>query len=206
LATRQVIIGVARANFPGFEIVDRTRLARGAPPQDSWLAGVSFALRQLTSLRRGDVRLDGLNMTVTGEAEDLNEYRTVKAALAGGLPKAIKLANNLVAPPSISPHTWTARLEGGQMTLSGHAPDEASASQLMALIRSAAPGLAIDNRLQPASGAPQRGDGWPARPPQSQKRQCRIEGRNADAVRPCHRRGRSAGRSLGVAGRAAGTV
>jgi len=157
LATRQVIIGVARANFPGFEIVDRTRLARGAPPQDSWLAGVSFALRQLTSLRRGDVRLDGLNMTVTGEAEDLNEYRTVKAALVGGLPKAIKLANNLVAPPSISPHTWMARLEGGQMTLLGHAPDEASASQLMALIRSAAPGLAIDNRLQPASGAPQ---GW----------------------------------------------
>jgi outer membrane protein OmpA-like peptidoglycan-associated protein len=157
LATRQVIIGVARANFPGFEIVDRTRLARGVPPQDTWLAGVSFALRQLTSLRRGDVRLDGLNMTVTGEAEDLNEYRTVKAALAGGLPKAIKLANNLVAPPSASPHTWMARLEGGQITLSGHAPDEAAASQLIALIRSTAPGLAIDNRLQPASGAPQ---GW----------------------------------------------
>ena len=157
LATRQVIIGVARANFPGFEIVDRTRLARGVPPQDTWLAGVSFALRQLTSLRRGDVRLDGLNMTVTGEAEDLNEYRTVKAALAGGLPKAIKLANNLVAPPSVSPHTWMARLEGGQITLSGHAPDEAAASQLIALIRSTAPGLAIDNRMQPASGAPQ---GW----------------------------------------------
>src|SRR5262245_2763460 len=157
LATRQVIIGVARANFPGFEIVDRTRLARGVPPQDTWLAGVSFALRQLTSLRRGDVRLDGLNMTVTGEAEDLNEYRTVKAALAGGLPKAIKLANNLVAPPSGSPHTWMARLEGGQMTLSGHAPDEAAASQLLALIRSTAPGLAIDNRMLPASGAPQ---GW----------------------------------------------
>jgi outer membrane protein OmpA-like peptidoglycan-associated protein len=157
LATRQVIIGVARANFPGFEIVDRTRLARGVPPQDTWLAGVSFALRQLTSLRRGDVRLDGLNMTVTGEAEDLNEYRTVKTALAGGVPKAIKLANNLVAPPSVSPHTWMARLEGGQMTLSGHAPDEDSAAQLMTLIRSAAPGLTIDNRMQPASGAPQ---GW----------------------------------------------
>lgn len=158
LATRQVIIGVARANFPGFEIVDRTRLARGVPPQDTWLAGVSFALRQLTSLRRGDVRLDGLNMTVTGEAEDLNEYRTVKAALVGGLPKAIKLANNLVVPPSVSPHAWMARLEGGQVTLSGHAPDEAAASQLLALIRSTAPGLAIDNRMQPASGAPQA---WP---------------------------------------------
>jgi OmpA-OmpF porin, OOP family len=152
-----VIIGVARANFPGFEIVDRTRLARGVPPLDSWLAGVSFALRQLTALRRGDVRLDGLSMTVTGEAEDLSEYRAVKAALAGGLPKQIRLANNLVAPPSVSPHLWLARLEGDQITLSGHTPDEAAGTHLLSLIRSATPGLGIDNRMQPASGAPQ---GW----------------------------------------------
>ena len=157
LATRQVIIGVARANFPGFEIVDRTRLARGVPPLDTWLAGVSFALRQLTALRRGDVRLDGLSMTVTGEAEDLSEYRAVKAALAGGLPKQIRLANNLVAPPSVSPHQWLARLEGDQITLSGHTPDEAAGTDLLKLIRSTAPGLGIDNRMQPASGAPQ---GW----------------------------------------------
>ena len=157
LGTRQVIIGVARANFPGFEIVDRTRLARGVPPMDTWLAGVSFALRQLTSLRRGDVRLDGLSMTVTGEAEDLSEYRAVKTALAGGLPKQIRLANNLVAPPSVSPHIWMARLEGDQITLSGYAPDETSASQVLSLVRGTAPGVGIDNRMQPASGAPQ---GW----------------------------------------------
>jgi outer membrane protein OmpA-like peptidoglycan-associated protein len=155
--TRQVIIGVARANFPGFEIVDRTRLARGVPPMDTWLAGVSFALRQLTSLRRGDVRLDGLSMTVTGEAEDLSEYRAVKAALTGGLPKQIRLANNLVAPPSVSPHAWIARLEGEKITLSGHTPDEAAGALLLSLIRNAAPGLAIEDRMQPASGAPQ---GW----------------------------------------------
>ena len=157
VATRQVIIGVARANFPGFEIVDRTRLARGVPPLDTWLAGISFGLRQLTSLKRGDVRLDGLNMTVAGEAEDLSEYRSVRTALAGGLPKAIKLTNNLVAAPSVSPHTWSAQLEGGQVMLSGHAPDEGAASQLLALIRSTAPGFTIDNRMQPAGGAPA---GW----------------------------------------------
>src|SRR5262245_7224279 len=157
LGTRQVIIGVARANFPGFEIVDRTRLARGVPPMDTWLAGVSFALRQLTSLRRGDVRLDGLNMTVTGEAEDLSEYRTVKAALARGLPKQIKLANNLVAPPSVSPHTWMARFEGEKLTLSGHTPDEAAGSQLLSLIHSTAPGLTVEDGMQPASGA---APGW----------------------------------------------
>ena len=118
-----------------------------------------LALRQLTPPRRGDVRLDGLNMTVTGEAEDLNEYRTGQGRAGPAvLPSGDQaLANNLVAPPSVSPHTWMARLEGGQITLSGHAPDEAAASQLIALIRSTAPGLAIDNRMQPASGAPQ---GW----------------------------------------------
>jgi outer membrane protein OmpA-like peptidoglycan-associated protein len=157
LGTRQVIIGVARANFPGFEVVDRTRLARGVPPLDTWLTGVSFALRQLTSLRRGDVRLDGLSLTVAGEAEHLSEYRAVKAALARGLPKQIRLANNLVAPPSVSPHLWMARLEGDHITLSGHTPNEAAGTQLLSLIRSAAPGLGIENRMQPASGAPQ---GW----------------------------------------------
>src|SRR5262245_377225 len=159
LGTRQVIIGVARANFPGFEIVDRTRLARGVPPMDTWLAGVSFALRQLTSLRRGDVRLDGLNMTVTGEAEDLSEYRAVKTALAGGLPKQIRLVNNLVAPPSVSPHTWMAHLEGERITLSGHTPEEAVGAQLVSLIRGTAPGLVIEDRMQPANGATQ---GWAA--------------------------------------------
>jgi outer membrane protein OmpA-like peptidoglycan-associated protein len=157
LATRQVIIGVVRANFPGFEIVDRTRLARGVPPLDTWLAGISFALRQLASLKRGDVRLDGLTMTVAGEAEDLSEYRTVKAALTGGLPKAIKLANSVVAAPSVSPHSWTARLDGEHLTLAGHVPDETAAAQLLALMRSAAPGMTIEDRMQPASGAAQ---GW----------------------------------------------
>src|SRR5262249_3702103 len=157
LATRQVIIGVARANFPGFEIVDRTRLARGVPPLDTWLAGISFSLRQLAALKRGDVRLDGLSMTVTGEAEDLTEYRTIKTAVTGGLPKAIKLANTLVSPPNISPHTWTARLDGGQMTLSGHMPDEAAGAQLLLLLKSAAPALTIENGMQPAGGAAQ---GW----------------------------------------------
>ncbi|RZI39082.1 BON domain-containing protein, partial [Herbaspirillum sp. HC18] len=51
---RQVILGVARASFPGFEIQDRMKLARGVPSVDAWLGGVSFALKQLTSLKRGD--------------------------------------------------------------------------------------------------------------------------------------------------------
>ncbi len=72
IAARQTILGVTKASFPGFEIVDRTTLARGVPSTDQWLAGVSFGLKQLTSIKRGDVRFEDLLMTVTGEAEDVS--------------------------------------------------------------------------------------------------------------------------------------
>ena len=35
--TRQAILGVAKANFPSFEVVDRMNLARGVPSADMWL-------------------------------------------------------------------------------------------------------------------------------------------------------------------------
>ncbi len=55
---------MTRASFPGFEIQDRMKLGRGAPNQDNWLGGISFALKQLTYLKRGDARLDVLNLSI----------------------------------------------------------------------------------------------------------------------------------------------
>ena len=44
ISARQAILGVTKATFPGFEVVDRTTLARGVPATDLWMAGVSFGL------------------------------------------------------------------------------------------------------------------------------------------------------------------
>ena len=55
-AVRRTLLGVTKANFPGFEVNDRMTIARGVPSMDTWLAGVSFALKQLSNLKRGDVR------------------------------------------------------------------------------------------------------------------------------------------------------
>ena len=85
---RQAILGVAKASFPGLEVMDETTLARGAPAGDIWLGGISFALQQLAALKRGDVRLDDLGLVVVGEAEDVAAYRATKSALGEGLPKA----------------------------------------------------------------------------------------------------------------------
>ena len=105
-------------------------MARGVPPTDTWLAGVSFALKQLASLKRGDVRLEGLALTISGEAETTEAYRTVTAALKRGLPKGITLASVQIAAPVVSPFTWSAEFAGGQLVLSGHVASESARTEL----------------------------------------------------------------------------
>jgi OOP family OmpA-OmpF porin len=151
-ATRQIIMGMATAALPGLEVADRMRTARGVPPTDTWLAGLSFALKQLAALKRGEVRLEGLALTVSGEAENVAEYRAIIAALKGGLPKGIALAGMHVAAPVVSPYTWSAQFAGGQLVLSGHVADENAKGELLA---AAAPaGTGVVDRLETARGAP----------------------------------------------------
>jgi outer membrane protein OmpA-like peptidoglycan-associated protein len=156
-ATRQAILGVVKANFPGFEVIDRMETVRGVPSVDAWLGGVSFALKQLTSLQRGDVRLDGLGLSVIGESEDVAAYGAVKSALVNALPKGIRLANDLVKAPVASPFTWSAQWADGRLVLTGYAPGEAAREELLAAAKASVPNGVVDDRMQPGEGAPQ---GW----------------------------------------------
>jgi outer membrane protein OmpA-like peptidoglycan-associated protein len=155
-AARQAILGVTKANFPGFEVVDRMTTARGAPAADAWLGGVSFALKQLASLKKGAVRVTGLGLTVMGESEDIAAYRAIKSALANQRPKGIALTEDGVTAPVASPFTWSAQFADGRLVLAGHVP-EAVRAELLAAARTAFAGKSILDRTQPAEGAPQ---GW----------------------------------------------
>ncbi|HXE88351.1 MAG TPA: OmpA family protein [Hyphomicrobiaceae bacterium] len=152
--TRQIIVGMTNAALPGLEITDRTRIGRGVPPTDTWLAGVSFALKQLAALKKGEVRLEDLALTISGEAENAAEYRAVSAALKGGLPKGITLAGLQVAAPVVSPYTWSAQFAGGQLVLSGHVADDSAKSELLAAAAAAPAGTGVVDRLETARGAP----------------------------------------------------
>ena len=155
--TRRAILGVTKASFPGFEIVDRTTLARGSPSSDVWLAGVSFALKQLTAIKRGDVRLEDLGLTVTGQAEDVTAYRTIKQALANSVPKGINVTADRVTAPVASPYMWAAHSADGRLVLSGHVPNDAVRADLVAAAKEGLPRAAIVDQMQPGEGAPQ---GW----------------------------------------------
>jgi OOP family OmpA-OmpF porin len=156
-ATRQTIIGMTNAALPGLEVVDRMRVARGVPPTDTWLAGLSFALKQLAGLKQGEVRLEDLAMTISGEAEDATAYQAVSTALKRGLPKGLTLASAQVAAPVVSPFTWSAQFAGGQLVLSGYMANDGSKAKLAAAAATAPAGTGVVDRMELAGGAP---DGW----------------------------------------------
>lgn len=155
-AARQVIMGMAKASFPGLELQDRMRLGRGAPNQDMWLGAISFALKQLTSLKQGNARLDMLNLSISGEAEDANAYRSVASAL-GTLPKGVKLAASSVTPPVVSPHVWSARFDGKSLHFKGFVPSEAARVELLKIARAKLPEAAVADDTEAGDGVPA---GW----------------------------------------------
>lgn len=157
-ATRQAVLGLTKAAMPGLEVVDRMHTARGVPAPDTWLAGLSFALKQLSLLRQGDARFDDLALTISGEAEDTAAFKAVNTALKSGLPKGTKLSSAQITGPAVSPYTWSAQFAGGQLVLGGHVPGgEKGRFDLLAATKVAAPTVNIVDRMEPGEGAPQ---GW----------------------------------------------
>jgi OOP family OmpA-OmpF porin len=153
--TRKAIVGAAKATFPGRDVDDRMKLARGAPATDVWLGGVSFGLKQLARLKSGSrVDLDGTGLVVEGETEDLSTYHGIKAALANNMPHGIKLKHEKVLPPAVKPYFWLAKLASNQVQLEGHVPSEREREDVLGAAKKALPKAVIIDRMQPGSGEP----------------------------------------------------
>lgn len=156
---RQSIVGLVKASFPQIDIDDDMRLARGSPERAAWLGGISFGIKQLASLGRGRVSIDTAGLSISGEAMNVSAYKAVRAALASELPAGLKLAQDKVTPPVVSPFTWSAKHAGSQLLLSGYVPSESVRDQLFAKAKSLFPKVAVVDRMEIGEGAPQ---GWDA--------------------------------------------
>lgn len=153
-AVQRTIIGMSNAALPGVDVADKMNTARGVPHVDTWLAGLNFALKQLASLKRGEVRLEDLSLSISGEAEDAEAYRNLSATLkAGALPKGITLASVQITAPVASPFVWSAQFAGDQIILSGHVPEVARAT-LLAAAKTSRPKMTVIDRMEVAEGAP----------------------------------------------------
>jgi OmpA-OmpF porin, OOP family len=157
-AARQSIISTARSTFPGAAVDDEMQLARGVPDYQAWQGGVDFALKQMTGLKKGEARLDGLGLGITGEAETADTYRTIKAALANNLPRGVRLTDDRVTAPVVTPYTWVARHNGGQVVLTGYVPNERLRGDIAVAAKASFPRATITDRMLIGEGAPRD---WP---------------------------------------------
>lgn len=153
-ATQRAIMGVAKAAFPTSEVTDRMRLARGGPARDTWLGGVSFALKQLSSLKRGSAYLNGGDLSVAGEAESPAAFNSVKSALKNNVPAGITIASDKVTAPVVRPYVWEAQLSGGQLLLTGHVPTEGRREKILEKAKGLLPETAVIDRTELAEGDP----------------------------------------------------
>ena len=153
----RTLIGMASASFPGLEIDDRMKIARGAPSVDAWLSGVSFAFKQLGQMNNGRAQLDGTDFSIFGEARDVAAYNLVDGALSGDMPRGIVLKARNIVSPAVSPFTWAAAIQKRQLVLSGYAPNADLRDRVVADAKAKFPDLKIVNQLVIASGAPA---GW----------------------------------------------
>ena len=156
---RNEIKGLAAAAFPKAEIKDEMRLARGAPEREAWLTGINFGLKQLAQLKRGEVGLETLDLSIAGEAPTPPVYKSVKSELVAHMPGGVKLASEKITPPFAAPFLWSAKNAGTQLLMGGYVPDEKTREHLFGQAKALFPKLALVDRTEVAAGAP---DGWPA--------------------------------------------
>lgn len=152
-SVRAEILKMAKAHFPGQTVADEMKLARGVPSPEAWLPGVNFGMKQVAGLKSGEAQLNGLALTVAGDAADTSGFNAVKKALATDLPKGLKLADDRITAPLIKPYVWAAKHEGGQLVLSGFVPGKRR-DEMLGLAKTAFPRATIIDRMQLGEGAP----------------------------------------------------
>ncbi|KRR30341.1 OmpA family protein [Bradyrhizobium retamae] len=98
-ASKGRLMEAARASLGGVEVVDRTNLARGAPPRFDNAA--LLLLDQIGKLKDGKITLSDTTVSLSGMARELGGREAIAAALKN-LPEGFSVAANEVkAPPYI---------------------------------------------------------------------------------------------------------
>jgi OOP family OmpA-OmpF porin len=148
---RAPVLDEVRRLFPKAEVVDRTRIAGGAP--EGFPAVAAVALRQLARLPDGEVALDGRTVAVRGSAPDVGAYAAIRAARSD-LPAGFGLDLSGLAPAPARPFVLSVASDGDALVLSGFAPSEAAHGALLRAVAEARPSAKVTDNLRIATGLP----------------------------------------------------
>ena len=150
-ATRTALDAAAKAALPGAEVVDLTRIARGAPA--ALVAGATFGLGQLGKLGDGSASLTDSALALSGEASSPANFAALALA-ATQVPAGVNFTAPAVRAAEVTPFAWSATRTAEGVALSGYAPSAGAKERILAAANAAFPGLTVTDRMLVARGAP----------------------------------------------------
>ena len=145
------IAATATRLFAGREVVNRMRLARGAPNGDFVRAATS-ALTELAKLADGETTMTDAELSIRGHGSASVTTDVVTASVRASLPAPFTVG----VIDIIAPYALKIAKGGGHVVLTGFAPNDAARTDLAAAAKAAFLGEPVENQLANRSDAPAR--------------------------------------------------
>lgn len=147
---RERILAAARALTTG-PVTDAMTVIVGLPAN---LEGKALsAIDQLKGLASGTAKITGTVYSFTGVAADPAAFDRLANAVRG-MQDGFSIGDLIVAPPVVSPFSWSAQRSPDALTLQGFAPSEAAKAAVLALAGRVAGGLRVVDEMRLAGGFP----------------------------------------------------
>jgi len=150
-AIRAEIAATAARLFAGREVVNRMRLARGAPNGDFARAATS-ALTELAKLADGETTMTDGELSIRGHGSASVTTDVVTTSVRASLPAPFTVG----VIDIIAPYALKIAKGGGRVVLAGSAPNDAARNDLAAAAKAAFLGEPVENQLANRSDAPAR--------------------------------------------------
>lgn len=150
---KEDLAAYAQALNPTFRIIDRLKVANGAPSGVDWPEAAKFAVAGASRLSSGAASLNNDGYSISGIASSNANYDAIKA---GGLPANVALVSDTVTRPVADPYVWSfVTGEDAAPSMSGFLPDEATVETASRLIsETVGTSQALVNNVELAGGAP----------------------------------------------------
>ncbi len=149
----RILQGVAAATSPGASVIDKSRVNTNVGDRDTWLAAMTFALRQLSKLQSGSAVLKNAAIVIEGVTKADDDFAAVQKKVRDEAPKGLNVYVAL-KPHDVHPFVWLAELRPGAINLSGYVPDQQD-QVLCSHAQSLFQNLKVNNGMEFAKGEPQ---------------------------------------------------
>lgn len=151
---RKQVVAMAAAAGAGAAVSDSAQLGAGAPAGD-FAGALAFAVGELGKLSQGKVAVSDGKIYVEGQGRENVLSATIEADAKARLPSEFEIARLDVMAGPIAPYVFRAERAGGEVTLTGYAPDEAIRNRIVEAARRNFFDATVVDRLVVAKGAPQ---------------------------------------------------